>query len=220
MQFLADSYFHTLSPFAIRFPATWPVAGIRWYGLSYAVGFLIGWMLLRWMARTGRTVLSMQAVGDLVFAIIFGVLLGGRIGYAVFYEPALLYTFQKSVPYWDLLAIQKGGMASHGGMIGVIIACWLYSRKRKLPLGHVFDLAAFSCPPGLFLGRIANFVNGELHGKAVPNQANPPWWSIKFPHEMTEWGVAKLQQLTALVDHLGFSTLQWQAALQSIEENP
>jgi phosphatidylglycerol:prolipoprotein diacylglycerol transferase len=204
----------------VKFPASWPVAGIRWYGLSYATGFVIGWLILRWMARTGRTMLSMQAVGDLVFHIVFGVLVGGRLGYAVFYDPALLYHFDHSLPYWDLLAINKGGMASHGGMIGVIIACWLYARNRHIPVGHVFDLAAFTCPPGLFLGRLANFVNGELHGKPVPNQMSPPWWSIKFPQEMTEWGMAKLAQLTSLVDQLGYSAVDWQTALRSIAADP
>lgn len=217
MLFLADSYIHTLSPFAIRLSGNF---GIRWYGLSYAIGFLIGWIMLRWMARTGRTILSMQAIGDLVFAIVFGVLLGGRIGYAVFYDPALLYSFEKTLPYWDLLAINKGGMSAHGGMIGVIIACWLFARKHKVPVGHVFDLAAFGCLSGLFLGRLANFVNGELHGKAVPDQINPPWWSIKFPQEMTEWGVAKFSQLTPLVDRVGVSVGEWNAALQSIAADP
>ena len=95
--------------------------GVRWYGLSYAMGFLVAWMMIRWISRRSWSPLPPQKVGDLMFAVILGVLLGGRLGYAIFYEPHLFIGFSKSLPYWDLLAINKGGMASHGGMIGVMI---------------------------------------------------------------------------------------------------
>src|SRR5439155_21253070 len=133
--------------------ATWPIAGIRWYGLAYATGFVLGWMLVRWMAATRRCAVPAKSVGDLVMYVIFGVLLGGRLGYAFFYDQALFLGFDRSFPWWHLLEINKGGMASHGGMIGVIIACWLFARKHALPFGHIFDIAAIGCPPGLFFGR-------------------------------------------------------------------
>jgi phosphatidylglycerol:prolipoprotein diacylglycerol transferase len=188
MIFLADAYLHALDPFAVRFPASWPVAGVRWYGLSYALGFVIGWGFARWLSHTRRSPLSVAAAGDFLFYVILGVLLGGRLGYALFYDRALFTDFSNAPPYWDLLAINKGGMASHGGMIGVILACWFFARKHKVPIGHLFDLAAFASLPGLCFGRIANFINAELWGKALPlsMQTNSPWWSVKYPQEIVE----------------------------------
>jgi phosphatidylglycerol:prolipoprotein diacylglycerol transferase len=181
---LADAYLHRLDPFAIHISGSF---GLRWYGLSYAAGFLASWWLIRWLARTGRTTLAMEAVGDLMFYVIAGVLVGGRVGYVVFYEPALL-GFSDTMPYWDLLAINKGGMASHGGMIGVIAACMVFARRRKIASLPLIDLCAFTCPIGLSLGRVANFVNGELWGKALPGplRADAPWWSVKYPREVTD----------------------------------
>jgi phosphatidylglycerol:prolipoprotein diacylglycerol transferase len=182
---IAESYLHRLDPFAIHISGSF---GVRWYGLAYAAGFLISWLIIRWMGRTGRSPLAPAAAGDLMFAIIAGVLVGGRVGYAVFYEPALLWTFTGDLPWWDLLAINKGGMASHGGMIGVIIAMMIFSHRHGITPLHLYDLAAFTCGPGLCLGRLANFINAELWGKALPAamQADPPGWSVKYPAEITE----------------------------------
>jgi phosphatidylglycerol---prolipoprotein diacylglyceryl transferase len=206
MVLLAESFFHTFDPFAIQFSQGW---GIRWYGLSYAAGFLIAWWFVRWMARTGRTPIPLKAAGDLMFYIILGVLLGGRIGYALFYDRALFLGFTNSVPFWDLLAINKGGMASHGGIIGVVIACLLFARKHRVPPLHLCDIAALGCTPGLFLGRLANFVNGELMGFPVADQANPPWWSVKFTQDMLEWPAERLSTLRDVVAHIGVDAQQW-----------
>ncbi|MHC5113111.1 MAG: prolipoprotein diacylglyceryl transferase [Planctomycetota bacterium] len=186
---LAEAYFHTLDPFAIQFTETF---GLRWYGLSYAAGFLIGWFVIRWMAKTSRTPLSVTDAADLIFYLIIGVLIGGRVGYAAFYKPELFIGFTSGFPFWDLLSINKGGMASHGGMIGVIVAVMVFARRRQQSSLHVLDLVAFVAPAGLGLGRLANFVNGELHGKPVPDQANPPAWSMQFPQEMREWTLAQM----------------------------
>jgi phosphatidylglycerol:prolipoprotein diacylglycerol transferase len=233
--FLAEAYFHTLDPFAVEFPASWPIAGIRWYGLSYAAGFIIAWIMFRWFARTRRSPLTVQQVGDLMFAIIIGVLVGGRVGYALFYDRHLFIGFTRGFPFWDLLAINKGGMASHGGIIGVILACWWFARRHNVPFMHLFDMAALGSTPGLFLGRLANFVNGELHGRALPNQANPPWWSMKFPQELHEWSADRLAALNDLVTKIKLPTYefpgaparlapvspeQWSEALHAIAANP
>src|SRR5262245_32237197 len=105
--FLAEAWFHTLDPFAIQFT---PTMGIRWYGLSYAVGFLFAWWIVRWFGKTGRSPITPGGAGDLMFAVILGVMLGGRLGYALFYDPKLFTGFSRAIPYWDLLAINKGGM--------------------------------------------------------------------------------------------------------------
>lgn len=205
---LAESYLHDLDPFAIRLTESF---GLRWYGLAYAVGFLIAWLFIRWMAKSGRSPLTKSDAADLMFYAIVGVLLGGRIGYAAFYDPHLFIGFSSTLPYWDLLAINKGGMASHGGMIGVALACFVFARRRRAPVLHLFDLAGIGCTAGFFFGRLANFVNGELKGRPLPDamQADPPWWSIKYPDDIYTWDpqipaeAEKLAQLEPLYRTLG-----------------
>jgi phosphatidylglycerol---prolipoprotein diacylglyceryl transferase len=195
MHLLASSYLHTISPFAWEFPPSWSALplvpdGIRWYGLSYIAGFIVGWLLLGRLSRRGRTQLPLidgkagPAVGDFLTHLIFGVLVGGRLGHVLFYEPSLLWHFQAEIPFWGALQIDRGGMSSHGGMIGVAVACLAYARSRGIDRWHVFDLAAFICPPGLMSGRIANFINAELWGNPLPRQEDPPWWSIRYPGEL------------------------------------
>lgn len=181
---LAESYIHRLDPFAIQLTENF---GLRWYGLSYVVGFIIAWLIIRWFTKTARSPLKPNQTGDLMFAIIVGVLVGGRLGYVVFYQRGLpLIEFCSQFPYWELLAINRGGMASHGGMIGVILACWWFGHRRKVSPFHLFDLFSFTCGFGLCLGRLANFVNAELWGKPLPASllSDPPWWSVKYPQEI------------------------------------
>ncbi len=182
---LAEAFIHDLSPFAIRFGDG---LGIRWYGLAYLTGFVAAWLILRWMARTGRGLLRPEQVGDFMTWMVVGVLAGGRIGYVLFYSIDLLWTFSPSFPFWGVLEIHKGGMASHGGILGVVIACVLYGRSRGIPSWHLLDSVGFCAPIGLGLGRVANFVNGELWGRPLPAtmQADPPGWSVKYPDEMLE----------------------------------
>ena len=136
--------------------------------------------------------------------LIMGVVIGGRVGHVVFYEPHLLITFHSSLPWWGLLDIHKGGMSSHGGIIGSMIASVLFARRVRLPILHLFDCVAFVAPFGLCFGRLANWVNGELWGKPLPEsmQANPPWWAVKYPAEILEsnFPVAKLASLQSLVN--------------------
>jgi phosphatidylglycerol:prolipoprotein diacylglycerol transferase len=180
---LAESTLHDFNSVAISLS---PDLQIRWYGLAYLAGFLIGWLGLRWMARTQRSLVAERSVGDLIVYAVVGIMVGGRLGYALFYQPTLLWTFSPSFPWWELLAINRGGMASHGGMIGLFVAMALFSRRQRLPVLHVLDLVGLLATPGLFLGRMANLINGELWGKALSakTQHNPPWWSLKYPDEV------------------------------------
>lgn len=177
------SIVHTVDPYVIRFTEGF---GIRWYGLAYVTGFLLGWLILRWFARTGRTPLSVERVGDFVTALIVGVLVGGRLGHVLFYDPALLFDVHGSFPFWGLVEIHRGGMSSHGGVVGVIVACVWCGPRFGVPRLHLTDLAAFIAPIGLGVGRLANWINGELPGKPLPApmQADPPWWSVKYPEEV------------------------------------
>lgn len=185
------SWLHDLSPFAVKFT---DALGLRWYGLSYAAGFLVAYLLMRTLAARGLILIPKDHVADAMTWLILGVVVGGRVGYALFYEPHLFVMFSKDFPWWGMLALNKGGMASHGGIIGVIIASWWISRGFKNEHGqvvgrssvlHVLDVMAVAAPPGLFFGRIANFINGELLGKIVtmPGETGP-WWAVKFPQEI------------------------------------
>lgn len=161
--------------FAIPFPMIDPVAvqigplAIKWYGLAYVVGLLGGWWYARRLVASdglwgGRARPQPVELDDMLLFVAFGVVLGGRVGFVLFYDlPRYLERPQ------DILAIWQGGMSFHGGLIGATLGLWLFAKRRGYPALSVFDLAAAVVPIGLFLGRIANFINGELWGRPAPD---------------------------------------------------
>jgi hypothetical protein len=175
------AWLHDLSPILVKFTDTF---AIRYYGLAYAIGFLLGWAWLRLMVRRGMTPLSPQRISDMMITLVLGVVVGGRLGYVLFYDPHLLIDFNSSFPFWGALRVNQGGMSSHGGILGVIASTWWVSRgikddkgkvHFKVPWLHVLDMAAVACTVGLMLGRVANFINGELLGAiAAPPPPPPP----------------------------------------------
>lgn len=164
-------WIHDLDPFLITFPQGWPLDGIRWYGLAYATGFFIAYYLLHLYFKKGRSPLNPDQQSTFMTVAIVGVLLGGRLGYMLFYQ-------------WDrfledplsLLRVWEGGMASHGGFIGVILALVWFAKKERVNLWRIGDIAATLAVPGLLLGRLANFWNGELWGKVSDVS-----WAVIFP---------------------------------------
>ncbi len=168
MPSLLAYWVHDLSPFAIRFSDTF---GIRYYGLAYIAGFAAAWWLLRRYSSKQLTPLTTDQLGDLVTGLVIGVLVGGRLGYFAFYEPEVLFNSPLT-----LLRVWDGGMASHGGFIGVAAALWWSARATRLPWRHLADLIASVTGAGLFFGRIANFINGELWGKSTTVS-----WAVIFP---------------------------------------
>jgi phosphatidylglycerol:prolipoprotein diacylglycerol transferase len=157
-----------LSPFLVRFHGEF---GIRYYGLAYLLGFLAAYWMLLVYAKAGRSRLPAGAIPDFMAAVVFGVVIGGRLGYFLLYEPGRLLANPLI-----LFKIWEGGMASHGGMIGVAIGAAWFARSRKIRLAHLADLVVSVAPAGLFFGRVANFINGELWGK----ESNVPW-AVIFP---------------------------------------
>ncbi|WP_306225086.1 prolipoprotein diacylglyceryl transferase [Bosea beijingensis] len=161
--------------FAIPFPMIDPVAvqlgplAIKWYGLAYVVGLLGGWWYARKLVASdglwgGRARPQPVELDDMLLFVAFGVVLGGRIGFVLFYDLARYLERPQ-----DIFAIWQGGMSFHGGLIGATLGLWLFARRRGYPALSVFDLAAAVVPIGLMLGRIANFINGELWGRPAPD---------------------------------------------------
>lgn len=150
---------------------------IRWYGLAYLVGFALFWLLGRYRARQAWRGISIESVEDLLFYGMLGVIVGGRLGFCFFYQPQWFLAHPA-----DILKVWQGGMSAHGGMLGVIAAMAFYSVKTRTSFLRVADFAVPLAPLGLFFGRIGNFINGELWGRAC--DPSLPWAMI-FPQSGT-----------------------------------
>src|SRR5262249_52054418 len=144
---------------------------LRWYGLMYMVSFILGYFIMKKYARYRKLELSTDDLYDLLFYLILGVMIGGRLGYVLFYD-LNNYLLQPLT----IFAIWQGGMSFHGGFIGVIIAAWWICRKKGWNFWEIADLVSVAVPIGLGLGRIGNFINGELFGRPT-NVA----WAMVFP---------------------------------------
>jgi phosphatidylglycerol---prolipoprotein diacylglyceryl transferase len=173
--------------YALPFPTIDPVLisfgpfAIRWYALAYVAGILAGW----WLARTvagqpalwgGHSAMKPADIDDVIIWAALGIVIGGRIGYVLFYNPAYFAAHPEQI-----LVLWRGGMSFHGGFAGTVLGLLLFARARKISMLSMLDVAAIVTPIGLFLGRVANFVNGELWGRAtdVP-------WAFVFPHAGAE----------------------------------
>jgi phosphatidylglycerol:prolipoprotein diacylglycerol transferase len=161
----------------LPFPAIDPVAiafgpfVIRWYALAYVAGILIGWRYGLAMCRRRPALLAASDLDDAVTWIIVGIILGGRLGYVLFYNPAYFLAHPLEVLY-----VWRGGMSFHGGLAGVLIAMWWFGRRRGIGFFRLADVVGACVPFGLFFGRIANFVNGELFGRTTDLP-----WAMVFP---------------------------------------
>lgn len=153
----------------MQFPAWDPVLfdipglpiDIRWYGMMYVVGFVVGQLILVRLARAGFLPVKPEVAPDIIFYCVFGVMLGGRTGYALFYDHSLLNPL-------TFLQVWKGGLAFHGGLMGVAVALAVFARRHRVSWGRLADACALGVTPGIFAVRIANFINGELFGRKTP----------------------------------------------------
>jgi phosphatidylglycerol:prolipoprotein diacylglycerol transferase len=166
-------YLHNLSPFI------WEIApgfGPRWYGFAYVLAFLAGYLVYHWLSERGYSELPPELVGDFItWGALFGVLLGGRLGSMIFYnwngwihDPLMIFR------------VWEGGMASHGGILGLTLYTWWFARRHHLSWTSIGDNLCVVAPIGLFFGRLANFINGELYGRAAPGIS----WAMQFPKEL------------------------------------
>ncbi len=172
---------HDLSPFLIKFPDNaLGLPGIRYYGLAYLLGFIAAWWLLKVYDNKGKFAINADARATLMSAIIVGVLAGGRVGYMLLYDldaflanPLLVFR------------VDQGGMASHGGFVGVMLALIWFARKQKCSFLALGDVIVTVAPLGLCLGRIANFINGELWGRVTTVA-----WAVIFPDSPANYNAA------------------------------
>ena len=168
---------------ALTFPAINPVAieigpiVVKWYGLAYMAGLLIGWWYVRRLLSTpalwrgGLAPFGVERVDDLLLYMTFGVILGGRLGFVLFYEPGYYFANPHDIP-----AVWKGGMSFHGALLGSALAIFAFARRNGYSALSTMDLCTAANPIGLFFGRIANFINGELYGRV----SDAPW-AMVFP---------------------------------------
>ncbi|MSR47518.1 MAG: prolipoprotein diacylglyceryl transferase [Planctomycetes bacterium] len=178
---------HDLEPDLVRIPF-WKIGAIqdgipiRYYSLAYLLGLVFAWWFLRKKARERTIALDENGVADLIIPYaLLGVMLGGRLGYVLFYAvDAETGRYEWLSAPWKIFQIWEGGMASHGGILGVLAAMWWFAKRRKVPLLHLLDLCCLTAPIGLFLGRVANFINGELWGRVGTVS-----WAVVFPKATT-----------------------------------
>ena len=187
-----DPVLVSLGPFAIR-----------WYALAYIVSLVIGWRLMRRLAQRTPVVASPLEVDDFLTWAVLGVVLGGRLGYVMFYQPGafLAHPFR-------ILQVWHGGMSFHGGCLGMVVAILLYTRSRRIPVLGFADRLAVVVPMGLGIGRCANFVNGELWGRPAP-----PWVPFRmiYPRvDMTPRFPSEIYE--AVLEGLVLSGVMWWAA--------
>ncbi|MBW3630443.1 MAG: prolipoprotein diacylglyceryl transferase [Gemmatimonadetes bacterium] len=195
--------------FEIPYPQIDPVAldlpgplDIRWYGLGYLFAFSVGYLVLRKLAREGFLRLDPDAIGDLLFALMLGTILGGRIGYILFYDFAEFIAEPTRI-----FRIWEGGLSFHGGLIGVLLAAALFARKQGLRFLNLGDSLALGVPFGIFAVRVANFVNGELFGRVASPDVP---WAMRFPTDP-----AALQMLGAQGTSMRQRELMIEAAYQT-----
>jgi phosphatidylglycerol:prolipoprotein diacylglycerol transferase len=167
---LLEVTFPWVDPVALDLPG--PV-DVRWYGLMYLAGFACAYVILRRMSRSGHLRLPPQAVGDLLGVIAIGVIVGGRIGYVLFYDLSDVLADPRRV-----LRTWEGGMSFHGGLLGVIAAAAWFARRRRVPFLNLSDALALAIPFGIFAVRLANFINGELYGRIAGPDVP---WAMRFP---------------------------------------
>jgi phosphatidylglycerol:prolipoprotein diacylglycerol transferase len=171
-------YIHDIDPWLLRFGGG--NFGIRWYGVAYVAGFLVGFLLMRQMARRQIGPLKESELADFItMAAFVGVMLGGRLGYM------LLYDFSGFIQApWRFFQVWEGGMASHGGIVGLVAFTWWYARRHHYDWCGVGDNLVCVAPVGIFFGRIANFINGELYGNPADPRKVP--WAMLFPDEIND----------------------------------
>jgi phosphatidylglycerol:prolipoprotein diacylglycerol transferase len=171
-------YFHNINPIAFSIGPL----DVRWYGIMYMVGFLGAWWLGESRRKQGRLPVSAEAFSDLIFYGAMGVIIGGRVGYMLFYTPLDWIVHEPLA----LLRVWEGGMSFHGGLLGVLVAGWWWARRNKIHFFDAMDFVSPLVPIGLGLGRFGNFIGGELWGRHTHLS-----WGVIFPRALDALGKSR-----------------------------
>lgn len=203
--------------FALAFPAIDPVAieigpfVVRWYALAYIAGIVLGWRYALYLAERPPKFIDRPTLDDFVVWVTLGVIVGGRLGYVLFYKPAYFVLNPEEIVF-----LWRGGMSFHGGLVGVILAIILFARRRGISMFALGDIVAAAAPIGLFFGRVANFINAELWGRPsdVP-------WAIVFPPDRAQVPRHPSQLYEAMFEGLVlFAVLAYLAHRPGVREHP
>ncbi len=199
-------YVHDLNPLIFR---VYGNVGPRWYGLAYVLAFVSGYFLFRYLAKRGYADLPVAKVGDFITgAALFGVIVGGRLGYVLFYKPEMLREPLSIFRVWE------GGMSSHGGMVGLLAFTFYFAWRHKISWTNLSDNLVVTAPLGLFFGRCANFINGELYGRATDVS-----WAMQFPKELTE-NIGEAQQAIVACTKIDPSLTSPEAIVAAVRHQP
>ena len=199
-------YIHDLDPFVFHITQN---IGPRWYGLAYVLAFASGYVVFRWLALRGYSDLHPDRASEFITGIaLFGVIVGGRLGYVLFYKPSML------LEPLSILRVWEGGMSSHGGMFGIFLYALYYSRRHKVSWRNLGDNLVVAAPIGLFFGRCANFINGELYGR-VTNAS----WAMQFPKELFDHP-AEADRAVAACSKIDPSLTSVEAIISAIRHQP
>src|SRR5215212_5355548 len=206
LPFVLAYYVHHLDPFIFHVTRN---IGPRWYGMAYVLAFLGGFLVLRHLSRRGYADLPISRVGDFITGCaLFGVILGGRLGYVFFYKPEMVREPLSIIRVWE------GGMSSHGGMVGLLLFTLYYARRHKISWLNLGDNLVVTAPMGLFFGRCANFINGELYGRitSVP-------WAMQFPKELLDHP-QEAQRAVAACTHIDPALTTPDAVIAAVQSRP
>src|ERR1700757_3462324 len=199
-------YLHSLDPIIFRI---YDNVGPRWYGLAYVAAFVSSYFLFLWLSKRGYANLQPQRVGDFITGCaLFGVIVGGRLGYVFFYKPEMLRQPLSILRVWE------GGMSSHGGMVGLLAFTFYYAWRHKISWTNLGDNLVVTAPIGLFFGRCANFTNGELYGRATNVS-----WAMQFPKELNE-NFTEASQAVAKCTKIDPSLISPEAIVTAVRHQP
>lgn len=208
-------YVHDLNPVIVEIT---DAIKLRWYGFAYLMAFVVGYFLLKWLADKKLWVLPGKVVGDFIaYCAVFGVFLGGRIGNVLIYQRQELLDDPLVI-----FRVWEGGMASHGGILGLMIFTFFYARKKKVSWTGLGDGLCVVAPLGIMFGRLANFINGELYGRVDKSFA----WAMKFPNALWDPNAIESKQIVAAqeaaarADVDGDYTQYWQELDNAKRSNP
>jgi phosphatidylglycerol:prolipoprotein diacylglycerol transferase len=199
---------HSLDPFAVQFGGGF---GVRWYGLAYLAAFAAAFLIYRHLAQRGFSVIPADQVADFITGCaVFGVLVGGRLGYMLFYDFDGLIRNPLT-----LLRVWEGGMSAHGGILGVVLYTLWYAWRHGVNWPGLGDNLVVGAPLGLFFGRLANFINGELYGRP----ASVPW-AVKFPHEVHELPLAVQREVVASAEQFSGGPRGLDQVVEAAQSSP